>query len=68
MTSNNKVSDVPKCLLRQKQAFKGFEFFFEKNGPDFKIGHTDLDDLKNMGVHYHPRLTTNRELSPQLGR
>ena len=48
LTSNNKVTDVPKCLLRQKQAFKGFKFSFKKNGPDFKIGHTDLDDLKNL--------------------
>ena len=45
MTSNNILLDVPKCSLRQKHAFKGFNFF-EKNGPDFKIGQTDLDDLK----------------------
>ena len=46
MTSKNIITNVPKCLLRQKHAFKGFQYSFGKNGPDFKIGQTDLDDLK----------------------
>ena len=48
MTSKNIITDAPKCLLKQKQAFKGFKFSFKKNGPDSKIGQTDLDDLKNL--------------------
>ena len=48
MTSNNVVSDVPMRSHRQKHAFKGFKFSLKKNGPDFKIGQTDLDDLKNI--------------------
>ena len=38
--------DVPKCLLRQKHAFKGFKFSLEKNNRDLKIGQIDFDDLK----------------------
>ena len=53
MTSNNVVSDVPKCSLRQIHAFKGFKFSFKKNGPDFKIGQTALDDLKNIITDAH---------------
>ena len=26
-------------------------FVFSKNGPAFKIGHTDLDDVKNIGKY-----------------
>ena len=29
-----------------KNMHLGFNFSFQKNGPDFKIGQTDLDDLK----------------------
>ena len=30
LTSKNIITDVPKCSLRQKQAFKGFNFFQQK--------------------------------------
>ena len=48
MNSKTVITDAPKCLLRQKHAFKGFIRFFPQNGPAFKIGHTDLDDVKNI--------------------
>ena len=51
MTSKNIITDVLKCLLRQKHAFKGFKFY-SKNGPAFIIGQTDPDDLKKLNYGF----------------
>ena len=44
MTSKNIITDVSKCLLRQKHAFNGFNSS-QKDGPDFRTSQTDPDDL-----------------------
>ena len=68
MTSKNIITDAPKCLLRQKHAFKGFNIFFQKNGPDFKIGQTDHDDLKKHNYGWDRKSTRLNSSHPSRSR